>query len=161
ANPPPRQHALQALAVRERKVYVLGTPELPDAETRIYFDVEGDPERHFDYLLGMIVESKGVTERHSFWADDPRDEQRLLEQFLAAIGCCDNFVCYTYGSYETQFLRTMIKLSARRDLSDSLLPRVVNILSLIHAHVYFPTYSNGLKDVGKFLGCHWTEPEAS
>jgi len=61
------QHALQALAIREKKVYVLGTPGLPFPSPRIYFDIEGDPERRFDYLLGMIVEAKGVVERHSFW----------------------------------------------------------------------------------------------
>ena len=161
AGPRQRQHALQALAVRERKVYILGSPELPDAETRVYFDIEGDPERQFDYLLGMIVESNGVVERHSFWVDDPNDEQRLLEQFVAAIGSCDNIVCFSYGSYEAAFLRRMIKASGRADLSEKLLSRVVNVLSIIHAHVYFPTYSNGLKEISKFLGCHWTEPDAS
>ena len=37
----------------------------------------------------------------------------------------------------------------------------VNILSVIYAHIYFPTYANGLKDVGTCLGCAWTEPNAS
>jgi predicted RecB family nuclease len=40
-------HALQALAIRERKVHVLGTPELPTTHTRVYLDIEGDPERGF------------------------------------------------------------------------------------------------------------------
>ena len=58
------QHALQALAIREKKVHILGTPELPASLTRIYFDIEGDPERRFDYLLGVIVEANGTEERH-------------------------------------------------------------------------------------------------
>src|SRR6185295_6131966 len=33
--------------------------------------------------------------------------------------------------------------------------------SLVYAHFYFPTYSNGLKDVGACLGCTWSEPDAS
>src|SRR5262249_53429626 len=28
-------------------------------------------------------------------------------------------------------------------------------------HVYFPTYSNTLKEIGKFLGCQWSNPAAS
>ena len=32
---------------------------------------------------------------------------------------------------------------------------------LIYAHVYFPTYSNSLKDIGRYLGCRWTAVEAS
>ena len=44
---------------------------------------------------------------------------------------------------------------------DRVLKALVNTLSLIYSHVYFPTYSNGLKDVGACLGCSWTEPDAS
>ena len=36
-----------------------------------------------------------------------------------------------------------------------------NILSVIYSHVYFPTYSNGLKDIGGCLGFSWSEPDAS
>jgi predicted RecB family nuclease len=36
-------HALQALAIRDKKIYVLGTPELPASPVRIYLDIEGDP----------------------------------------------------------------------------------------------------------------------
>ncbi len=31
-----------------------------------------------------------------------------------------------------------------------------NLLSAIFAHVYFPTYSNGLKEIGRYLGCDWS-----
>jgi predicted RecB family nuclease len=158
---PPHQHALQALAIREKKVYVLGTAELPVSSTRVYFDIEGDPERRFDYLLGMTVEASGVVEQHSFWADSPAEEPRLFQQFLDVIGRYDDFRLYCYGGYETAFLRRMIKELKRQELSERLLPRLVNILSVIHAHVYFPTYSNGLKEIGRLLGFRWTEASAS
>src|SRR5581483_9079363 len=29
------------------------------------------------------------------------------------------------------------------------------------SHVYFPTYSNRLKEIGRFLGANWTAPTAS
>ena len=29
------------------------------------------------------------------------------------------------------------------------------------SHIYFPTHSNGFKDVGRYLGSSWSEPEAS
>src|SRR5207253_1185887 len=44
---------------------------------------------------------------------------------------------------------------------DRLLGSAVNVLSIIHASVYFPTFSNGLKEVGRYLGCTWTEENAS
>ncbi len=158
---PSHQHALQALAIREKKVYVLGTPELPVSSTRIYFDIEGDPERRFDYLLGMIVEANGVVERHSFWVDSPAEEPRLFQQFLDVMGRDDDFRLYCYGGYEAAFLRRMIKGSKRPELGERLLHRLVNVLSVVHAHVYFPTYSNGLKEIGRLLGFRWTEPSAS
>src|SRR5262249_26772981 len=48
-------HALQALALREKKGYVLDSPTLPRAGGALYLDVEGLPPRHFDYLIGPLV----------------------------------------------------------------------------------------------------------
>jgi hypothetical protein len=44
---------------------------------------------------------------------------------------------------------------------DQLIASSVNLLSLIYAQVYFPTYSNGLKDVARRLGFEWSDSEAS
>ena len=32
---------------------------------------------------------------------------------------------------------------------------------LIYTHIYFPTYSNGLKEVASYLGSTWTSSNAS
>jgi hypothetical protein len=39
--------------------------------------------------------------------------------------------------------------------------RSYNVLAAIHSHVYFPTWSNGLKDVATFLGVRWSAADAS
>jgi predicted RecB family nuclease len=62
-KPPLHQAALQALAIRDQKIHVYGTPQLPVSSTRIYFDLEGDPDRRFVYLLGMVVQTGAVEER--------------------------------------------------------------------------------------------------
>jgi predicted RecB family nuclease len=157
----PHQHALQALSVREKKIHILGTPELPDARRRIYFDIEGDPERRFDYLLGVIVTADGAEERHSFWADGPADEPRVFQQFLDLVGCHKDAWFYTYGSYEATFLRRLAKDSGREGVVRTILARTFNVLSVIYPHVYFPTYSNGLKDIAGYLGFNWTAADAS
>jgi len=41
------------------------------------------------------------------------------------------------------------------------LAALVNVLSVVYAHAYFPCYSNGLKDVAGCLGCSWSDPQAS
>jgi predicted RecB family nuclease len=35
-----RYHALQALAIRDKRVYVLGTPEVPTVPVQIYLDMD-------------------------------------------------------------------------------------------------------------------------
>ena len=158
-KPPLHQPALQALALRDQKIYVHGAPQLPVCSTRIYLDLEGDPDRQFVYLLGMIIQAGAVQERYTFWADTPDEEARLYQQFLEIVARYPDSKLYTYGSYEATFLRRMGQGAACPTLEGQLLARVVNVLSLIYAHVYFPTYSNGLKDIGQYLGYRWSAAE--
>jgi predicted RecB family nuclease len=156
-----RYHALQALAIRDRRIYVLGTPELPDSPVKIYLDVEGIPDEGFVYLIGMVVVEGGAEKQFSFWADTKEQEHDIFEQFLAAVGQYDDFRVFCYGGYERTFLKRLRKSARRKKPIDRVLERLVNILSLVHAHFYFPTYSSGLKDIAGCLGCSWTEPGAS
>ena len=44
---------------------------------------------------------------------------------------------------------------------DGLIARSTNLVSCIYGKIYFPTYSNGLKDIARWLGFEWTWPQAS
>jgi len=48
-------HALKALAVREQKIHIVGSPELELVGTPVYLDVEGLPDRDFYYLIGVRI----------------------------------------------------------------------------------------------------------
>jgi predicted RecB family nuclease len=76
-----RYHALQAMALRDRRVYVLGKPEVATADVRIYLDLEGVPDEGFVYLIGMIVCDGATETKHSFWADTKEQERGIFEQF--------------------------------------------------------------------------------
>jgi hypothetical protein len=69
---------------------------------------------------------------------------------------------FRYGSYEAQFLKRM---EERHGGDPGILARIksrsVNILSSIHARVYFPVHSNDLKSVAGCLGFRWSIPESS
>jgi predicted RecB family nuclease len=156
-----RYHALQALAIRDKRVYVFGTPELPDSSVRVYLDIEGVPDEGFVYLIGMVVVEGDAEKRFSFWADDKEQERDIFEAFLAELARYDDFCMYCYGSYERAFLKRMRKPAKRKREVDRVQDRLVNVLSVVYAHVYFPTYSSGLKDVAGCLGCSWSEPDAS
>ncbi len=42
-----------------------------------------------------------------------------------------------------------------------LIEQPVNLVSVIFAQVYFPTFSNGLKEIAASIGFRWSLPEAS
>jgi predicted RecB family nuclease len=156
-----RHHALQALAIRDNKIYVFGTPELPESPVTIYLDMEGVPEEGYIYLIGMIVVENGSESRYSFWAESVDQEAEVLEKFLGEVARFDNFLVLCYGGFERASLRRMRKTAKRKKLVDRVLNRLVNVLSVVYSHVYFPSYSNGLKDIAACLGCSWTETDAS
>ena len=158
------EHALQALAIRKNQIHVVGALTLNETGTLVYLDVEGDPDRDFYYCIGLRFEAGGATVQRSYWADSPSDEGTMWTECLRTLAGIDTPRLVHYGAYETTFLRQMRKRypnAERTVLLDQLIASAVNLLSTIYARVYFPTYSNGLKDVARYLGFRWSEPAAS
>ena len=108
-----RDHTLHALAIRDKTIYVLGSPEVPTARVRIYLDLEGKPDKGFVYLIGMVVCDGDDIERHSFWADGKNREGAIFNQFLDVVSRYDAPRIYCYGSYEKAFI-TRMRRHARR-----------------------------------------------
>lgn len=84
AKNPAKPHylALQALSIRENKVYIHGNPQFPDSKVRVYLDIEGLPDSTFYYLIGALVVSDGQETFHTFWADEKSDEPKIFTQFV-------------------------------------------------------------------------------
>jgi predicted RecB family nuclease len=156
-----RFHALKALAIRDKKIYVLGSPQLPESPVQAYLDIEGVPDKGLVYLIGLKVVTNGAEERFSFWADAKEHEAGIYERMLDVLSRHGNFVLFSYGSYEKAFLARMGKQTARKELAERVLKSLVNVLSVVHAHIYFPCFSNGLKDVAGHLGHCWADKSAS
>jgi predicted RecB family nuclease len=156
-----RQHALHAMAIRDKRIYIFGTPDLPDSRVQVYLDMEGLPEEGFVYLIGMVVVQGDTETRFSFWADGKDQEADIFQQFLDEVTRHDSFAVFSYGRYERAFLKRMRAVAHNPKQVDRVLGSLVNVLSLVHAHTYFPCYRNGLKDVARCLGFSWTEAEAS
>lgn len=163
ATPPTQRHdhALHALAIRDNRIYVLGTPQLPTCPVQVYLDIESNPDAGFVYLIGMIIVANGTETQSSLWADHKDQEGSIFEQFVAEVTRHTDFLVFCYGSYERAFITRMRKVAKRKKLVDKVLNALVNVLALMYSQVYFPTYSNGLKDIGRYIGATWTDPEAS
>jgi predicted RecB family nuclease len=156
-----RYSALQALAIREKKVHVYGIPDLPRKPVQVFLDAEGNEDGTFAYLLGVLVVEGDSQKMHSFWADSADEEVQAFDAFLDLLENYEDFGLFHYGSYEKALLKRMRRVVARKGLADRALDKALNVLSVIHAHVYFPTFSNGLKDVAGHLGFSWTAENAS
>jgi predicted RecB family nuclease len=150
----PRYPALQALAIREKTVFIHGSPKIPTSKAQVYLDIEGIPDSDSYYLIGALIVSEGQETFQSFWAAEASQESEIFVQFAEAVANLPDSQILHFGDYETVALR---RIKARlpeslRPKIDAILERMTNVLSVIHPHVYFPTYSNGLKDIGRFLG---------
>src|SRR5436853_5972478 len=66
---------------------------------------------------------------------------------------------YHYGSYEPRAIATLAKRYETD--AESVTKRLVNVNKHIYGKVYFPVWSNRLKDIGHFIGAQWTSPHAS
>jgi predicted RecB family nuclease len=157
-------HALKALAIRERKIHVVGSPELKIAGTPVYLDVEGLPDRDFYYLIGVRIGKGEAAVQHSLWADTVEDERTIWNELLGILGTVENPVLIHYGSYETVFLRRMCERygeSLKGSVVAGTIQAAVNLLSVTFARVYFPTFSNGLKEIAGYLGFRWSDSTAA
>lgn len=157
-------HALKALAIREKKIHIVGTPELKIEGTPVYLDVEGLPDRDFYYLIGLRIGNGDSAVQHSLWADTVEDEGKIWQEFLAILQTVEKPVLVHYGRYETTFFQ---KMSGRHgeptegSENAKTIGSAVNAISVLFAQVYFPTYANGLKDVAAYLGFNWSEAESA
>jgi predicted RecB family nuclease len=158
-------HALKALAIREKKIYVVGKLAFNIVGTPVYLDVESLPDQDFYYLIGARVETPGGFVQHSFWADDVADAPRIWKDFLTLLAGVPNPCLIHYGSFEKTFLKQMCDRfgGPTPEAPDVVkaIDRPVNLVSAIFSQVYFPVFSNGLKQVAGSLGFKWSEPDAS
>jgi len=160
-KPPPATHKveLQALAIREHKIYLQELPALSRQPVELFLDMEGVPDRGLYYLIGLLVCQGDTTEHYAFWADTDQDERHIWQRFVATVTQYPDTPIYHYGSYEP---RAIAQLAKRYDTdAESVLKRLVNVNRYIYGKVYFPVRSNGLKDIGTFIGAKWTSPQAS
>jgi predicted RecB family nuclease len=96
-------HSLKALATQEKKIHIVGSPEVKIEGTPVYMDVEGLPDRDFYYLIGIRIKAGDSVVQHSLWADSPADEESIWREFLSKLIEVENPVLIHYGSFESVF----------------------------------------------------------
>jgi predicted RecB family nuclease len=149
-------HSLRALAIRANKIHAVDLSYHPELDgTPVYLDVEGLPDRDFYYLIGIRVGTGAQASQYGFWADDKSAEQRIWIEFLGVLSVTPNPLLIHYGSYETIFLKRMTKRYGGPRVGSAAATAIKdaeNILTSIFARIYFPTFSNSLKEIAAYLG---------
>jgi predicted RecB family nuclease len=165
SKPEKYHHALKALAIREHKIHIAGKPKPNIIGNPVYLDVEGIPDQDFYYLIGLRIKDCNTYIQQSFWADGKSEEREIWTSFLQTLAKVENPQLIHYGSYETVFFRRMkerySEVVENPAFLDQLIAQSVNLLSVVYAQIYFPTYSNGLKEITQYLGFQWSESSAS
>jgi predicted RecB family nuclease len=160
-KPPPVLHKveLQALAIRDNKIYLHELPAIPRQPVELFVDMEGVPDRGRYYLIGLLVCQADTMDYYAFWADTDDDEGHMWQQYVEKVQQYPEAPIYHYGSYEP---RAVVTLAKRYHMdAESVRMRLVNVHRCLYGKVYFPVHSYGLKAIGHFLGARWTSPQAS
>jgi predicted RecB family nuclease len=160
-RPPPRYLSLQAQAIREQKVYVFNRPAVPQANTAVYFDMEGNSNATSVYLIGALIVTGESTAFRSFWADTSQDELAIFNQFFALVDTLNDPHLFHFGNYESKAIKRVLSSVKLKRAAQLAAKHSTNVLSLIYPNVYFPTFSNSLKDIGRHLGGCWSDESAS
>ena len=157
-------HSLQALAIRERKIHIVGNPELKIEGTPVFLDVEGLPDRDSYYLIGIRFQTAERVIQHSLWADRANEEEKIWTDFLRVLSEIESPILIHYGRFENTFMQRMCDRYGEPPEDSAAAHAVespINLLSVVFAQIYFPTFSNGLKEIARHLGFAWSDPTAS
>lgn len=153
---------LQARALIENKHYLLNPPNLPSAEVELYFDIEGDPLRDFDFLFGVLEVKNNKSRYYSFLATTPEEEGEMWNNFLAFLTKRPLAPIYHYGWYELEvFRRFAARYGLNKITQSAIEAQMHDLLFLIRPSIVFPLSFYSLKDLGVYVGYKWQAEDAS
>ena len=133
----------------------------PEVKTEVYFDVESDPTRGIDFLLGLLIKKGRKTEFKYFFAKDKEEEKKIWEDFLEFLGELEDFVIYHYGYYEKHVLQRFEKrYGAPSDLMKKFRENSLDLYNIVTSSAIMPIYFYSLKDIAGFIGYKWNDQGA-
>lgn len=157
----------QALAMVENRPLVkISTyvSNLVSDTVEFYFDIEAEPERELDYLLGvLVVDHRSSTERfYPFLAESPEQEGEIWQEFLDLVNLHPHAPIFHYSEYEVETIKRLAQLyHTPREQQQAIVSRLVDLHRYVINSVIFPVESYSLKSLANWLGFKWRNPSAS
>ncbi|MDJ0661912.1 MAG: TM0106 family RecB-like putative nuclease [Crocosphaera sp.] len=126
----------------------------------LYFDIEAEPERNLDYLLGVIVLDR-LTQTQIFYpflAETPEEEGVIWQQFLELVNTYDQAPIFHFSDYEKDTIKRLGKLYETPPAQiQHLLSRLIDLHHCVITSVILPVENYSLKSLGNWLGFHWRD----
>jgi len=147
----------------------IGTCVFPSKPTEIFLDLEGTGEQigdeeliAIDYLIGVVIREANREEYLPFIADSLDGEGEMFQRFVNWLLEMNDFIIYHWHHYERTHLE---RLANRYGLPDEAREKLLGNLRDLHRDSIscfaFPTYSNGLKDIAKYMGYRWRHADVN
>lgn len=152
----------QALAIQKGTHFIRERMNFREAKVELYFDIESDPLRDFDYLFGVLVVTQTDEQYLPFFAESPELESAMWQEFVHFIEQHANCPIYHYGWFESEVVR---RFSAKHGISAvakaALQKNMIDLNAVLRPAVIFPLSFYSLKDIGSYIGFHWRMENAS
>lgn len=152
----------QAVAIKEHRHIIRESVNLPEAKREIFFDIESDPLRDFDYLFGALEVDGRHETYHSFFAASPDQEKDMWDEFVAFVEGHLDLPIYHFGAFEVEVVhRFVAKYGASALVREAFEKNMIDLLEIIRHAVIFPLSFYSLKDIAVYLGFEWRAEDAS
>jgi uncharacterized protein len=140
------------------------TLSVPAAPIELYFDIEAEPEKRVDYLLGVLLVNHQTQTEHfySFLAEKPEDEAIVWQQFLEFVSKYPDAPIFHYSEYEVDTIKRLAKLyQTPRSEVKQIICRLVDVHRCVTTLVTLPVENYSLKTLANWLGFTWRDATAS
>ncbi|HBD7428751.1 TPA: TM0106 family RecB-like putative nuclease [Legionella pneumophila] len=158
-----RRLQTQAKSLINNEIIPISKPEIPNALTKIYFDIEGDPFLGIEYLFGFWIEKENTEpEFKYFLAEKPEDEQTMWAEFLKWLEneSFVNYKVYHFHSYEKTQLNKLSKKYGHCPQLAGFIENLVDLSKKLTDSFIFPVYFYSIKDIAKHLDFKWQHEKA-
>ncbi|HAU1644232.1 TPA: TM0106 family RecB-like putative nuclease [Legionella pneumophila] len=158
-----RRLQTQAKSLINNEIISISKPEIPNALTKIYFDIEGDPFLGIEYLFGFWIEKENAEpEFKYFLAEKPEDEQTMWAEFLGWLENEKfvNYKVYHFHRYEKTQLNKLSKKYGHCPQLVGFIENLVDLSKKLTDSFIFPVYFYSIKDIAKHLDFKWQHEKA-
>ena len=152
----------QAIAIQEGRHIIRQKIDFPEAQVELFFDIESDPLRDFDYLFGVLEVSEEGEEYHEFFAETSEQEAEMWQKFVTFIEGHIDSPIYHYGWFEEEVVhRFGAKYGISEIAKEALERNMIDLLAILRPAVIFPLSFYSLKDLASYAGFSWRSKDAS